>query len=314
MRNRTQSRATATGIALAVVAILLLWCVSAAVAAPSHHQHQRYHQKHRRRHHRHHRVHHSPPGQGIAATGGGLDNAPVDPSSSSPAPVSQIWDNANALVALGNVPGCVYEGTDPVAYLQLYGAEVLRLVMTPGDPDTAADEVAVKCVAHAVAAGYKVSLVIGYDNAWSNKEILEYFDTILGIYGPYAWAISVGNEQELDRDGSQTGAEYASTWRAVEPVLAADYPQAIRVAGEISPWGLQFIQSALAIGLPGAQALAGHPYARPHAFAPIDLAALAQAYGLPVWYSEGLAAYNAWGASIPLWVMPDAAMAGIWLN
>jgi hypothetical protein len=314
VRKITQSLVTAMGITLGVSAVLLLSCVSASAADVSHQQHYRSHPHHRRRHRRHRHVHHAPPGGGIAATGGGLDSVSGEPSASAPAPATQIWDNANALIALGNVPGCVYEGTDPVPYLELYGAQILRLVMTPDDPDTAADGIALQCVADAVTAGYKLSLVIAYDNSWSNSEILEYFDRILGIYGSYAWAISIGNEQELDRDGSQTGAEYAATWQAVEPVLAAKYPQAIRVAGEISPWGLDFIQSALAIGLPGAQALAGHPYARPHGFAPIDLATLAQAYGLQVWYSEGLAADDAWGASVPLWVMPDAAMAGIWLN
>jgi hypothetical protein len=202
-------------------------------------------------------------------------------------------------------------GGDPVPYLQQYNAQILRLVI---GPDAGANGEALTCVIDAVSAGYRLSLVVCYDNSASPASILAYFQRVLGIYGQYAWAVSIGNEQELDQDGSQTGAQYAATWQAVEPFIARDYPQALRVAGEISPWGLPFLQSALAIGLPGAQAIAGHPYARPHAFAPTDFAALAQAYGLQAWYTEGLATQNSWGASIPLFGMPDASMAGIWLN
>ena len=196
-------------------------------------------------------------------------------------------------------------------YLEAYGAQILRVVISPGS-GTAGE--ALPCIIDAVSAGYRVSLVIGYDNSWGDSDVLAYFQRMLNMYGQYAWAISIGNEQELNQDGVQSGAQYATTWGIVEPVLAAQYPQAIRVAGEISPWGIPFIESALAVGLPGAQALAGHPYARPHGFAPLDFAALAQQYGLQAWYSEGLAAPDSWGASVPLSSMPDASMAGIWLN
>jgi hypothetical protein len=247
----------------------------------------------------------------IAAAGAGLAGPSAPVSASAPVVAPQRWDNETALIAVGNEPGCVSAGSDPVPYLQSYGAQILRLVISPGRGD---EGEALPCVSDAVAAGYRLSLVVGYDNSWSTNTIMEYFERVLDVYGQYAWAISIGNEQELNQDGVQTGAQYASTWRAVEPVLAREYPQAIRVAGEISPWGMPFLQAAFVIGLPGAQALAGHPYARPHGFAPIDFATLAQSYGLPAWYSEGLAAQDSWGASIPLFSMPDASMAGIWLN
>jgi hypothetical protein len=304
MNNRARLRGSTIGSVIAL-SIVFAWCASSSAAA---HRHP----SHRHRHHRH-RVHHHPPGRGTGVTGGAL--TPSTPASGpTPAALPQTWDNPDALVALGNLTGCVYGGEDPVPYLRRWGAEILRIVISPDLPGTSAESVALPCVNDAVSAGYKLNLVIGYSNSWSAGDIVDYFNRILGIYGQYAWAISIGNEQELNQDGSQSGEQYAKTWKVVEPIVAAKYPQAIRVAGEISPWGLPFIQSALAIGLPGAQALAAHPYARPHGFAAIDFATLAQGYGLQVWYSEGLAAPDAWGASIPLSLMPDASMAGIWLN
>ena len=256
------------GKAIATLSILLAWCASSSAASFAHTHH------HRHRHRRHH-VHHFPPVRVISVTGGGLSGPSAPASASAPLPSPERWDNAGVLIALGDVPGCASGKSDPVPYLESYGAQVLRLVVSP---DIAADGASLPCVIDAVTAGYKVSLVIGYDNSWSTSETLGYFEGVLEIYGSYAWAISIGNEQELNQDGSQTGLQYASIWRAVEPVLQREYPQAIRVAGEISPWGMPFLQAALVIGLPGAQALAGHPYARPHGFAPMDLATLAQTY------------------------------------
>lgn len=277
----------------------------ASAARLSHHRAHHHRAHHHTPRHRHHHAHHHPPTQVIAVTG--VDIA----SPSVPAPSPQTWHNGIAMIAIGDVPGCVSAGADPVPYLQNYAAQILRLVISPGSGSEAES---LPCVSDAVSAGYKVSLVVGYDNSWTTTEILGYFQRVVQIYGEYAWAISIGNEQELNQDGSESAAQYASVWQVVEPVVASDYPQAIRVAGEISPWGLQLLQSALVIGLPGVQAVGGHPYARPHGFAPSQLAALAQAYGLPAWCSEGLAAPDSWGASIPLSSMPSASMAGIWLN
>lgn len=304
MTGRRRCQSIATGMTIAAVSAFLAWCAPAFAAGGDHHHH-------RHHHHRHHRAHHPKPGPADQIAPG-LPVSLSGPGNGLASPLSpQTWENGSALIAVGNVPGCVSAGTDPVPYLQRYGAQILRLVVSP---DIAAESAALSCVIDAVSAGYRLSLVIEYGNDWGTSEVLQYFEGILDMYGSYAWAISIGNEQELNRDGWQTGAQYAAIWRAVEPVVAAEYPQAIRVAGEISPWGMQFIQSALAIGLPGAEAVAGHPYARPHGFAPVDFAGLAQEYGLQVWYSEGLAAQDSWGPSIPLALMPDAAMAGIWLN
>jgi hypothetical protein len=248
----------------------------------------------------------------IVVTGGSLTGTSVSGGAPTPAPAAPLtWDNPTALIALGHVPGCVETGSNPVPYLEVYAAQILRVVISPG---SGTEGEAIPCIVDAVSAGYKVSLVIGYDNSWSDRDVLAYFQRMLGMYGQFAWAISIGNEQELNQDGTQTGAQYATIWGIVEPMVAAQYPHAIRVAGEISPWGIPFVQSALALGLPGAQALAGHPYARPHSFAPLEFATLAEEYGLQAWYSEGLDGQDSWGASIPLSSMPDASMAGIWLN
>ena len=302
-----------------VLALLLAWFAPVAAAKISHpdHHHARHH------HRRHHRRHHRHAGQMTTVTVAGQVTAVTAPgqvtgstngaSASAPGPGGtwQTAHNSHTLIALGDVPGCIAGAADPVPYLQEYDAQILRLVISP---DAGANGESLPCALDAVSAGYKLSVVLNYDNAWSQTDILDYCEKVLGIYGQYAWAVSIGNEQELDQDGWQTGADYAATWQEVEPVLAGEYPQAIRVAGEISPWGLQFLETALAIGLPGVQAVAAHPYARPHGFAPADLAELARTYGLQVWYSEGLAAPNSWGASIPLDAMPDASMAGIWLS
>jgi hypothetical protein len=87
---------------------------------------------------------------------------------------------------------------------------------------------------------------------------------VLAYYARFAWAVSIGNEQELNQGGpGQTLREYALRWRALEPIVAALAPGAIRMAGEISPSGWTYLKRAVRAGRLGAQLVAAHVYSYP---------------------------------------------------
>jgi hypothetical protein len=127
----------------------------------------------------------------------------------------------------------------------MYGATIMRLIVNPG---TGADGSALQCVRDAVYAGYHVDLTIQYWNPMTVAQDADFFRSILGIYGPLAWANSVGNEQELNQGGTtEDGTQYAAVWKAVEPIVATMAPHAI-------PWGLRPLggRERRSAGSPGA--------------------------------------------------------------
>ena len=129
---------------------------------------------------------------------------------------------------------------------------------------TAGGSNAVACASRASAQGYRVYVSLQYDNAWRPAEVAAYFRRTLPQYAPFAWAVSVGNEQDLSRAlgavGSvvvcssvaaaelppeQRGEDYRAVWNAVEPVVARVAPRAIRVFGETSPFGFRLPRGRL---------------------------------------------------------------------
>jgi hypothetical protein len=222
------------------------------------------------------------------------------------------------LVGVGNAPGCVAGATRGLGVLGRYHAQVLRLII---DPRHGANGEALACVRSAAARGIRVHIAVQYDNRWSTARDVAYFARILSFYGPYAWAVSVGNEQELAQGGiTQSAARYASVWRAVAPVLRRAAPHAIRVAGEVSPWGLSFLRAAFASGLPGAQAISVHAYRSHWGFDLPSVVAWARGTHLPLWVTEGLAGPGAWPNgyrgmyAVPLSAMKGVAVADVWLS
>jgi hypothetical protein len=197
-----------------------------------------------------------------------------------------------ALIGVGDVRDCVYGSTSGLGVLRTYHAKILRVVI---DPVHGAAGEALPCVRAAAASGVRVHISIGYSNRWSTAADVAYFARVLGFYAPYAWAISIGNEQELVQGGAtESAARYATVWRAVEPVVARHAPRAIRVAGEVSPWGLSFLRAAVAARLPGAQAIGVHAYLSHWGFDLPSVVAWARHTRLPVWVTEGLAGPGAW--------------------
>jgi hypothetical protein len=222
------------------------------------------------------------------------------------------------LIGVGDVPGCMTGSSSGLLVLRSYHATVLRLVIAPGYSDGGQ---ALPCVRAAVAAGDKVHFAIGYSNRWSTRTVVTYFKRVLAFYARYAWAISIGNEQELTQGGGKsTGARYSATWRAVEPVVARLAPRAIRVAGEISPWGTPFLHSAYAAGLPGAQAIAVHGYVARYGLSLPQVIAWNRRTRLPLWITEGLLGPGSWPAASPrmhdlqLSAMTGAAVVEAWLG
>lgn len=221
------------------------------------------------------------------------------------------------------MPGCLY-GQDPGAYLARWDATVLRVVI---NPIFGAAGQAVPCVQAAVAEGYRVHLVVQWWDVqnglrWTPSRVLAFFEQALPQYAPYLWAVSIGNEQELGQDPdcancagtAATAGEYAADWQAVEPFVRQECPEATVVAGEVSPWGTQFLEQTLADGLPGAQAIAAHPYHMAYGAPPAAFLAIGQAAGLPVWFDESLAGPgdSMPGATLPLTALAGAAVAGGW--
>ncbi len=228
------------------------------------------------------------------------------------------WRTARTkLIGVGNVHGCLTGSSSGLGVLRSYHASVLRVVI---DPIHGANGQALGCVRAAARSRHKVEIAVNYFNAWSTSHIVSYFRHVLAAYGHYAWAISIGNEQDLNQGGHETAARYAAVWRAVEPVVAHKAPHAIRVAGEISPWGFAFLKSALAKRLPGAQVIAVHAYIGPHVFKLAKVVTWAHGKGLPLWVTEGLKGPGAWSRvnpnlqAAPLSKMRGVAFAAAWLS
>jgi hypothetical protein len=180
--------------------------------------------------------------------------------------------------------------------LPLDGTSFVRVIAGFHDP---VDRL-LPCAEAAHAAGLRVMLVVQWGNGWTVAQIRQRFAEALSAYQPIQpFAVGVGNEQEgpWDDGPQESGAQYAAIWRTVEPMVAAAFPHAIRVAGEISPWGNHFMLDALQAGLPGAQALAVHAYpaaSNPEGYTTAQFAQYAHEYGLPAWADEGLCGPHGW--------------------
>jgi hypothetical protein len=201
---------------------------------------------------------------------------------------------------------CVADGGDVNAFMQEHHATVLRMVVPYRGRSSAVD-----CARKAAAQGHRVYVSLQYDNAWRPGQVATYFRRTLPQYAPYAWAVSVGNEQDLAQGApapygrsivcssvgggrrschpSTAGEDYRSVWNAVEPVLARLAPRAIRVYGETSPFGFPFLRDSFAPGRPrGVQAIAFHCYDVKNGGLRVvpEVAAWAAAWHLPLWCSE----------------------------
>jgi hypothetical protein len=187
-------------------------------------------------------------------------------------------------------------GANPTPYIREYSATVLRIVLSPyyGAPGTNGQ--AIPCLKAAAAAGVRVEIAIQWRSVWSPAQTADFVREQLALYAPYVSAVGLGNEQELSwalpghlYDPQQTPEQYARDWNTAEPIVADMAPQALRVAVEGGPWSFPFTRQAFADGLPGAQALAVHPYTVPAGYPNVhDFYNLATSYGMPLWCTEGL--------------------------
>lgn len=220
--------------------------------------------------------------------------------------------SAGTPIAAGNLPGCLSGTlTDPGSYLHSLHATILRVVVSP---NYGAQGQALPCIRGARSEGYRTELVVQWNSLWSLKRTKSFFRQILGEYRLYSWAIAIGNEQEITP--KLTGRGYSRAWRAIEPIVRHMAPWAIRVGGEISPWGFSFLRTALRDGLPGIQAVAVHPYKYGWSYTPSQSLTLARRYRLPLWCDEGLYdGADTWHPqqSRSLRGMRGSALVGVWL-
>lgn len=218
-------------------------------------------------------------------------------------------------IAAGNLPGCLLGSLhDPRPYMQKFHATILRVVVAQGKWNGNAGE-ALPCVSAAHAEGYKVELAIEWASWWPRKSVQWFFWRELSLYRYYANAVAVGNEQEIVPP-NMSPAKYVSMWRAVEPEIKRMAPWAVRIAGEISPWGFKDLQQELRYGLPGVQAVGVHPYKFSFGYSVGQALALAGRYRLPLWCDEALQdgpdSWPSMSLTIPLSGMRGAAVAGVW--
>jgi hypothetical protein len=179
---------------------------------------------------------------------------------------------------------CVANGGDVTPFLRSHRATVLRLIVPYRGRSNG-----VACASQAAAQGYRVYLSLQYNNAWRPAQVAAYFRRTLPLYSPYAWAVSVGNEQDLVQGAHATGTKYRAVWNAVEPILARTAPRAIRVYGETSPFGFSFLQQSFQPRRPrGAQAIAFHCYDVKNGGLSVvpQVAKWAAGKHLPLWCSE----------------------------
>ena len=291
-------------ITAAIILAGLLFVSPAAAKAAIHHHRSR--PVHHRKHPVHHRKHrHRGRQQASAAGRPGPVNVPVRPApeappvtrSNGPTPISP--QSPVRMIGIGNAPGCL-NGADPTPYIRTYAATVLRIVLSQygGAPGTHGE--AIPCLKAATAAGARVEIGIQWRSVWTPAQAADFVRQQLAFYAPYAWAVGLGNEQDLDWglpgqpiDAPQTADQYAADFQAAAQVVATAAPRAVRVAVEGSPWSLPFSQQALADGLPGAQALAFHAYGV-EAATIRDFYNLATSYGMPLWCTEGLDGPGVW--------------------
>lgn len=194
-------------------------------------------------------------------------------------------------IGVGNVPDSAC-GTLPLGSFE-------RIIV--GWEDSPARAYA--CATAAREAGRPVLLVIQWDNRLDPDQIRSRFAATLAMFaGMRLFAVAVGNEQEGPWNGGvgeQAGA-YAAIWRLTEPMIAQAFPRAIRVAGEVSPWGVSFMRVAAKVGLPGAQAFAFHAYPTSYGSAGdarkrnVDFAAMARQHHVQAWADEGLCGPDSW--------------------
>ena len=108
-------------------------------------------------------------------------------------------------------------------------------------------------------------------------------------------------------------------WRAVEPVVANLAPQAIRVAGEISPWGMRFLLR-LCARVARRSGDRRTRLRRPYGFSLPQILAWNHRTRLPLWVTEGLLGPGSWPAAsprmhdLPLSAMTGAAVVDAWLG
>jgi hypothetical protein len=179
---------------------------------------------------------------------------------------------------------CVVDGGDVTPFLRAHHATVMRLIVPYWGRSNA-----VACASRASGDGYRVYVSLQYNNAWSPARVAAYFRQIVPLFSPYAWAVSVGNEQDLVQGAHATPTKYRAVWNAVEPVLARAAPRAIRVYGETSPFGFPFLQQSFQPGRPrGAQSIAFHCYDVKNGGLSVvpQVAKWAAGKHLPLWCSE----------------------------
>jgi hypothetical protein len=204
-----------------------------------------------------------------------------------------------SLLAASKQSDCV-ANRNVIAFLRANHANVLRLILSPRQGPSGAG---IECIKAARAAGYKIYISFQFVNGWRPSQVASYLNRVLPAYAPFAWAVGVGNEQDLTSPnsgdqgtkalsghGKTVGQNYRSDWDAAERVLVKRAPHAIRVYGDFSPWAFKAVKQGFAASRPaGVQAIAAHCYRTraPGGLAQVPQnAAWAASKRLPLWCSE----------------------------
>ena len=171
--------------------------------------------------------------------------------------------------------------SDVQSWMTANNATVWKVIV-PGD-----DRSPLESIKAAVSLGYKVYVTLALPaGTTSLAQKVQLITDHAAIYGPYVWAMSVGNEPELS-DSDPT--HYRQVWDAVAPALARVAPHAIKVFGDASPWGLGWLEAAWGDSRPvGVGAVGFHAYPTESGGLSVlpQVSAWAQSRGVPCWDSE----------------------------
>jgi hypothetical protein len=161
-----------------------------------------------------------------------------------------------SLMAVAQSQACLDNDQFDLPFVQAHNGNVFRVVITDSQIGQGVD-----CIRQAEADGYRVYISFQYWYTATPQALADMMRQLLTTY-PNLWAVSIGNEEDLDQ---VTPAQYLTDWNTVAPVVAQMQPQAIRVYGESSPWGQSWMQQTTQTRPVDAQAISTHCYDTPQA-------------------------------------------------
>jgi hypothetical protein len=137
----------------------------------------------------------------------------------------------------------VNQGVIPFKLMREHHANTLRIVML-WNLDKKRQGNIMRVVKEAKRRHIRVYLTVQYNDTLSVKQATKTYLNRVQPYLRYVWAVSVGSEQEGPSPKGESPHHYRQVWDRVAPTLKKKAPHVIRVFGEVTPWGGQWMKYA----------------------------------------------------------------------